>query len=133
MGAFDPMVRKPGDLEAAVSLDRDNRARFAHDTLLSIPEDEPRWQSRSSLRSLRCPRSAAADREHRGERCQSSAIVSSHEGSNYTASFEMSLRRPSIPLANDAGVRGVRVLSLDLERLSVAGHAYPGSRVRSDR
>src|SRR5438132_1311745 len=87
-------------------------------------------------------RANAADREHRGERCQSSAIVSSHEGSNYTASFEMSLRRPSIPLANDAGVRGVRVLSLDLERLSVAegdtglvprtgvanlaGHAYPG-------
>src|SRR2546428_9040587 len=35
MGAFDPMVRKPGDLEAAVSLDCDNRARFARDTLLS--------------------------------------------------------------------------------------------------
>jgi len=96
MGAFDPMVRKPGDLEAAVSLDRDNRARFAHDTLLSIPEDEPRWQSRSSLRSLRWPHSAAADREHRGERCQSSAGVSGHEGSNYTPSFEMSLRRSSV-------------------------------------
>jgi len=37
MGGFDPSIHKPGNPEAAVSLDCDDRARFAHDTLLSIP------------------------------------------------------------------------------------------------